>query len=52
MKSAGLDPTVLAAGETLPSPVRPAFDTPSTEDGVIVNIGPSHPATYSQGRTH
>ncbi len=32
--------------ETLPTPVRPAFDTPSTEDGVIVNIGPSHPATH------
>ncbi|MBS0003447.1 MAG: NADH dehydrogenase (quinone) subunit D, partial [Thioalkalivibrio sp.] len=24
----------------------PAFDRPSTEDGVIVNIGPSHPATH------
>jgi NADH-quinone oxidoreductase subunit D len=32
--------------EILPNPVRPAFDTPSTEDGVIVNIGPSHPATH------
>jgi NADH-quinone oxidoreductase subunit D len=46
MKSAGLNPTVLAPGETLPSPVRPAFDKPSTEDGVIVSIGPSHPATH------
>jgi NADH-quinone oxidoreductase subunit D len=34
------------AEESLPNPVRPAFDTPSTEDGVIVNIGPSHPATH------
>ena len=34
------------ADESLPNPVRPAFDTPSTEDGVIVNIGPSHPATH------
>ena len=34
------------AEENLPNPVRPAFDTPSTEDGVIVNIGPSHPATH------
>lgn len=33
-------------GNDLPNPVRPAFDTPSTEDGVIVNIGPSHPATH------
>ncbi|MFO8152384.1 NADH dehydrogenase (quinone) subunit D [Thioalkalivibrio sp.] len=32
--------------ETLPNPVRAAFDRPSTEDGVIVNIGPSHPATH------
>ena len=32
--------------EIFPTPVRPAFDTPSTEDGVIVNIGPSHPATH------
>lgn len=30
----------------LPSPVRAAFTTPSTPDGVIVNIGPSHPATH------
>jgi NADH-quinone oxidoreductase subunit D len=34
------------AEENLRNPVRPAFDTPSTEDGVIVNIGPSHPATH------
>ncbi len=34
------------ADDSLPNPVRPAFDTPSTEDGVIVNIGPSHPATH------
>jgi NADH-quinone oxidoreductase subunit D len=32
--------------ETLRNPVRPAFDRPSTEDGVIVSIGPSHPATH------
>ena len=34
------------AEENLRNPVRPAFDTPCTEDGVIVNIGPSHPATH------
>jgi NADH-quinone oxidoreductase subunit D len=38
--------TVPTAEEALRSPVRPAFDTPSTEDGVVVNIGPSHPATH------
>ncbi|MFO8004301.1 hypothetical protein [Thioalkalivibrio sp.] len=32
--------------QTLPNPVRPAFDTPSTQDGVIVSVGPSHPATH------
>ena len=32
--------------EALPSPTRPAFDQPSVEDGVIVSIGPSHPATH------
>jgi len=31
---------------TLPNPIRPAFDTSSVEGGVIVNIGPSHPATH------
>ena len=30
----------------LPNPVRPAFEQPSHEDHVIVNIGPSHPATH------
>lgn len=35
-----------SADEAPPSPVRPAFTTPSTEDGVIVNLGPSHPATH------
>jgi NADH-quinone oxidoreductase subunit D len=29
----------------LPNPIRPAF-TASREDSVIVNIGPSHPATH------
>ena len=29
----------------LPSPVRAAFDAES-EDAVVVNIGPSHPATH------
>jgi NADH-quinone oxidoreductase subunit D len=32
--------------EALRSPTRPAFDRPSVEDGVIVSIGPSHPATH------
>jgi NADH-quinone oxidoreductase subunit D len=32
--------------QALPSPTRPAFDQPSVEDGVIVSIGPSHPATH------
>jgi NADH-quinone oxidoreductase subunit D len=31
---------------TLPNPIRPAFDTSSVEGSVIVNIGPSHPATH------
>ncbi len=30
----------------LPNPVRPAFDKPLRDDTVIVNIGPSHPATH------
>src|SRR4030095_7475737 len=30
----------------LPNPVRPAFTTPLRDDTVIVNIGPSHPATH------
>jgi NADH-quinone oxidoreductase subunit D len=31
---------------TLPNPIRPAFDKGSREGSVIVNIGPSHPATH------
>ena len=31
---------------TLPSPVRAAFGPEDFEDEVIVNIGPSHPATH------
>ncbi len=31
---------------TLPNPIRPAFDKGATEGSVIVNIGPSHPATH------
>jgi NADH-quinone oxidoreductase subunit D len=46
MSTHGLELKVVAADEALPSPVRPAFDRPSTEDGVIVSIGPSHPATH------
>jgi NADH-quinone oxidoreductase subunit D len=30
----------------LPNPIRPAFDQPLAEGNVIVNIGPSHPATH------
>ena len=30
----------------LPSPVHPAFERIETDGGVIVNIGPSHPATH------
>jgi NADH-quinone oxidoreductase subunit D len=30
----------------LPNPVRPAFDKPLDDGNVIVNIGPSHPATH------
>jgi NADH-quinone oxidoreductase subunit D len=30
----------------LPNPIRPAFDKGGTESAVIVNIGPSHPATH------
>jgi NADH-quinone oxidoreductase subunit D len=46
MSTHGVEAKVIAPDEALPSPVRPAFDTPSTEDGVIVSIGPSHPATH------
>jgi NADH-quinone oxidoreductase subunit D len=31
---------------TLPNPIRPAFEKGATEGSVIVNIGPSHPATH------
>ena len=30
----------------LPNPIRPAFDKGTTPGSVIVNIGPSHPATH------
>jgi hypothetical protein len=30
----------------LPNPIRPAFTEPTDEGHVIVNIGPSHPATH------
>jgi NADH-quinone oxidoreductase subunit D len=30
----------------LPNPIRPAFTAPQRDDTVIVNIGPSHPATH------
>jgi NADH-quinone oxidoreductase subunit D len=30
----------------IPNPIRPAFTTPQRDDTVIVNIGPSHPATH------
>ncbi len=30
----------------LPNPIRPAFDRTDRDDAVIVNIGPSHPATH------
>ena len=30
----------------LPNPIRPAFDKPTSDEHVIVNIGPSHPATH------
>ncbi len=31
---------------TIANPVRSIFDTPLLDDSVIVNIGPSHPATH------
>jgi NADH-quinone oxidoreductase subunit D len=31
---------------TLPNPVRSLFEPPLRDDSVIVNIGPSHPATH------
>ncbi len=31
---------------SLPNPIRPAFDQGTTPGSVIVNIGPSHPATH------
>jgi NADH-quinone oxidoreductase subunit D len=30
----------------LPNPVRPAFERGDRDDAVVVNIGPSHPATH------
>jgi NADH-quinone oxidoreductase subunit D len=30
----------------LPNPIRPAFDKGGTDSAVVVNIGPSHPATH------
>lgn len=30
----------------IPNPIRPAFTTTQRDDTVIVNIGPSHPATH------
>jgi NADH-quinone oxidoreductase subunit D len=38
-------PSALPAGP-MPNPVKPAFDGASREDRVVVNIGPSHPATH------
>jgi NADH-quinone oxidoreductase subunit D len=35
-----------AAELRLPNPVRPAFERGERDDAVIVNIGPSHPATH------
>jgi len=32
--------------KSLPNPIRPAFEQGTTEGSVIVNIGPSHPATH------
>ena len=32
--------------DRLPNPIRPAFTESSREGSVIVNIGPSHPATH------
>ena len=31
---------------SLPNPIRPAFDQGSSPGSVVVNIGPSHPATH------
>ncbi|MDH5286871.1 MAG: NADH dehydrogenase (quinone) subunit D [Betaproteobacteria bacterium] len=39
------EPSPLPEGP-MPNPVRPAFDRASREDRVVVNIGPSHPATH------
>jgi len=38
--------TAPTADFTLPNPVRPAFERGDRDDAVIVNIGPSHPATH------
>jgi NADH-quinone oxidoreductase subunit D len=37
---------VSAPAGKLPNPIRPAFETGTTPGSVIVNIGPSHPATH------
>jgi NADH-quinone oxidoreductase subunit D len=46
LKSDRAAPAPRVAGEELPNPVRPAFDQAQRDDTVIVNIGPSHPATH------
>jgi len=38
--------TVTKPTPTLPNPIRPAFEQGLTAGNVIVNIGPSHPATH------
>jgi NADH-quinone oxidoreductase subunit D len=36
----------VTANAQLPNPIRPAFTQGSSEGSVVVNIGPSHPATH------
>jgi len=36
----------LPAGYEIPNPIRPAFDETTNPDALVVNIGPSHPATH------
>lgn len=36
----------LPAGYQIPNPIRPAFDETTNPDALVVNIGPSHPATH------
>ena len=43
---AGIPSSAAAPGSKIPNPIRSAITTHEREGSVIVNIGPSHPATH------